>query len=51
MVTLLGPLADEVCDARDVDVVESWSGLGVGSGSVVRVRVRVRVRGRVRGWG
>ena len=51
VVALLGPLADEVCDARDVDVVESCSGLGVGLGSVVRVRVRVRVRGRVRGWG
>ena len=41
VVALLGPLADEVCDARDVDVVESCSGLGVGLGSVVRVRVRV----------
>ena len=51
VVALLGPLADEVCDARDVDVVESCSGLGVGLGSVVRVRVRVRVRASGQGQG
>ena len=47
VVAVLGALADEVGDARDVDLC--GVGEGVGVGLEVRVRVGVGVRGRSRG--